>query len=104
MGDEHSHEHQNISQQEHSEAHNHVHIEEMIDKNYFHYQDTDLIKLNHIEHAYHDIVSTKLHVHTAHERCLIIIPIKGSSKRIREFYSKIISLKSVLSHNIIIEE
>jgi len=98
------HDHSNISLKEHSEAHLHDSLDEVLDKNYYYYQDTDLIKLNHIEHNYHDIVTNQLHIHSEHDRCLIIIPVKGPSNRIREFYSKIISLKSILSHDIFIEQ
>ncbi len=104
--EKHNHEHLSADQhtEEHSIGHSHGNLEDILDAKYFTYPDTDLIKINHIEHLFHDIVITKLHVHTEHSKCLLILPVKGPGKRIKEFYNKIIKLRSVISHELIIED
>lgn len=103
----HSHDHDQISTDEHVKEHthdSHDELDEILNSNYFTYPDTDLIKINHMEHVYHDIVLTKLHIHVEHDKCMLLIPVRGPGKRIQEFYEHLIMLKSVLSHNIIVEE
>jgi len=124
--EEHSKMHQNVHiQSDHREHHDHLsHLEdtklsrlndkgsehdeheiiEILNSTYFTYPDTDLIKINHLEHLFHDIVLTQLHIHADHEKCIVIIPVKGSGIRINELYRNVIQLKSILSHQLIIEE
>ncbi|MBN2155293.1 MAG: hypothetical protein JW776_04570 [Candidatus Lokiarchaeota archaeon] len=99
----HDHDHTVLSTESHSVQHAEDDASHILMAHYFNYPDSDLIKINHLEHLYHDIVLTKMHVHSAHERCILIIPVKGSGKRINEFYQHVIQLKSVLSHDLIIE-
>jgi metal-responsive CopG/Arc/MetJ family transcriptional regulator len=109
----HSEHHQNHENHEPHDHHakndkgsgsDHNEIEEILTSTYFTYPDTDLIKINHLEHLFHDIVLTQLHVHADHEKCIVIIPVKGSGIRINEFYRNVVQLKSILSHQLIVEE
>jgi metal-responsive CopG/Arc/MetJ family transcriptional regulator len=79
-------------------------LAEILESNYFTYPDTDMIKINHLEHIFHDIVVTKLHVHSDHDKCLVIIPVNGQGRRIQEFYTIISKLKSVISHQIVLND
>ena len=104
-----AHDHEKLSSDDHSHAHEHTHesdviIKKILESNYFTYPDTDLIKINHLEHIFHDIVITKLHVHSDHNKCLVIIPVDGPGKRIQEFYTIVSKLKSILSHDIIFND
>lgn len=99
----HNHDHDSITKELHSHHHAEEDPSQILSSTYFSYPDSDLIKINHLEHLYHDIVLSKMHVHSAHEQCILIIPVKGAGSRIYEFYQYVIQLKSVLSHNLIIE-
>lgn len=99
----HDHDHDSLSNESHSSHHAEDDPTQILSATYFSYPDSDLIKINHLEHLYHDIVLSKMHVHSAHEQCVLIIPVKGSGSRIHEFYHHVIQLKSVLSHNLVIE-
>jgi len=96
------HDHDNITYQEHSSEHSEKELDAILSTNYFTKPDTDLIKINHIEHYFHDIVITKLHVHMEHEKCKLIIPVKGTGNRIKKFYNLLSTLKSVTSYNLYI--
>ncbi len=100
----HYHDHETISAEAHSHHHAADEPSQILNTNYFNYPDSDQIKINHLEHLYHDIVLSKLHIHSSHEKCILIIPVQGSGKRISEFYSYVTKLKSVLSHDLIIED
>lgn len=100
----HDHDHEKISFAEHSHEHSHDDISKVEEANYFSYPDTDLIKINHLEHIFHDIIINETHVHSEHDKCLLIIPVKGSGARIEDFYQKVIPHKSILSHYLIIED
>lgn len=100
----HEHDHQHISTEEHTKEHKHDHITQIMESNYFSYPDTDMIKINHLEHIYHDIVVTKLHIHSAHDKCILLLPVKGPGERIKTFYKNLMQLKSVLSHTLILED
>jgi metal-responsive CopG/Arc/MetJ family transcriptional regulator len=99
----HDHSHEKISTEEHSHEHSHDNTTKLESASYFSYPDTDLIKINHLEHIFHDIIINETHLHCEHDKCLIIIPVKGPGDRIEEFYQKIIPHKSILSHYLIIE-
>ena len=95
------HDHDKISFDEHELDHKEDNLDSILNTSYFTKPDTDLIKINRIEHFYHDIVISKIHVHLEHEKCMLIIPVKGSGKRIHDFYNSVTSLKTVLSYNLI---
>ncbi|MHA1728402.1 MAG: hypothetical protein ACTSWY_06685, partial [Promethearchaeota archaeon] len=95
------HNHDNLSSDEHSKEHSHEKMGNQKDLHYFQKEDADLIKINHLEHHFHDIVITKTHIHIEHDKCVLIIPVKGSVKRIQEFYKELNSLKSVLSYHLV---
>jgi metal-responsive CopG/Arc/MetJ family transcriptional regulator len=95
------HDHDNISLDEHAQDHSDNNLDSILNTSYFTKPDTDLIKINRIEHYFHDIVISKIHVHLEHEKCMLIIPVKGSGKRIHDFYNSVTSLKTVLSYNLI---
>ncbi len=95
------HDHDKISFDEHEHEHRKNNLDSILNTSYFTKPDTDLIKINRIEHFFHDIVISKIHVHLEHEKCMLIIPVKGSGKRIHDFYNSVTSLKTVLSYNLI---
>jgi metal-responsive CopG/Arc/MetJ family transcriptional regulator len=95
-----NHDHDKITFEEHSTDHSEDSLNSIMSSNYFTKPDTDLIKINHIEHFFHDIVITKIHVHLEHDKCKLIIPVKGAGSRIKRFYDRILQLKSIISYNL----
>jgi len=93
------HDHEKITYEEHTTDHMEDSLDHIMISNYFTKPDTDLIKINHIEHYFHDIVITKIHVHLEHDKCKLIIPVKGMGSRIKQFYDRLSQLKSIVSYN-----
>ena len=93
------HDHDKITHEEHSTDHMDDSLNDLMSTSYFPKPDTDLIKINHIEHYFHDIVITKIHVHLEHDKCKLIIPVKGAGSRIKQFYDRVSQLKSIISFN-----
>ncbi|MCX7941971.1 MAG: nickel-responsive transcriptional regulator NikR [Dictyoglomaceae bacterium] len=52
-------------------------------------------KLTDIQHHYHDIIISTLHVHFDEKNCLEVILVKGKVQRIKKLYYEISSLKWV---------
>jgi len=97
------HEHDRISFDEHEQNHKEDNLDSILNTNKnIPKPDKDLIKINRIEHFFHDIVISKIHLHLEHEQCMLIIPVKGSGKRIHDFYTSVTSLKTVISYDLII--
>lgn len=51
--------------------------------------------LTEMQHHYHDLIISNVHVHVDHDNCLEVILLKGTNKRIKELSDKLISLKGV---------
>jgi CopG family nickel-responsive transcriptional regulator len=58
---------------------------------------SDEIYKNDIQHHFHDIIISTLHVHLEFEKCLEIIAVSGSYERVRKLREDLQRLKSVLS-------
>lgn len=58
---------------------------------------TDEILKNDIQHHFHDIIISVLHVHLEYEKCLEIIAVSGPYQRVRKLKDDLQRLKSVLS-------
>jgi len=58
---------------------------------------TDEILKNDIQHHFHDIIISTMHVHLEFEKCLEIIAVSGSYDRIIKLKQDLQRLKSVLS-------
>lgn len=52
-------------------------------------------KLMHIQHDYHDLILSTLHVHLEHDLCLETIAVKGKAKKLLELSDKIIATKGI---------
>ncbi|MFX0106107.1 MAG: CopG family ribbon-helix-helix protein [Candidatus Hodarchaeota archaeon] len=64
---------------------------------YANVQQTDEILKNDIQHHFHDIIISTMHVHLEYEKCLEIIAVSGSYKRVKKLKDDLQRLKSVLS-------
>ncbi|MGH8282445.1 MAG: nickel-responsive transcriptional regulator NikR [Gammaproteobacteria bacterium] len=52
-------------------------------------------KLNDIQHQYHKLILSTLHVHIDHDNCLEILAVKGRGRDIRAVADSLISVKGV---------
>lgn len=52
-------------------------------------------KLMEIQHDYHELVVSTMHVHLDHDNCLEVLVVKGKGKRIRYLSDALISAKGV---------
>ncbi|MFW9819297.1 MAG: CopG family ribbon-helix-helix protein [Candidatus Thorarchaeota archaeon] len=87
---DHQHDHEEI----HDFEHNHDYSSRSI---YANVQQTDEILKNDIQHHFHDIIISTMHVHLEYEKCLEIIAVSGSYKRVKKLKEDLQKLKSVLS-------
>lgn len=85
---EHSHEHL------HGSDHNHEYSSRSI---YANVQQTDEILKNEIQHHFHKIIISTMHVHLEYEKCLEIIAVSGPFKDVKNLKNSLQRLKSVLS-------
>ncbi|MFX1592423.1 MAG: CopG family ribbon-helix-helix protein [Promethearchaeota archaeon] len=86
--------------------HEHSH-EELLDSDHNHeyssrslyanVQQTDEILKNDIQHHFHDIIISTMHVHLEYEKCLEIIAVSGPYKRVKKLKDDLQRLKSILS-------
>ncbi|MFX0074611.1 MAG: CopG family ribbon-helix-helix protein [Candidatus Hermodarchaeota archaeon] len=88
-----SHEHsQEVNHDD--EHHNHEYESGPI---YANVQQTDEIRKTDIQHHFHDIIISTMHVHLEFEKCLEIIAVSGPYKRVKLLKEKLQRLKSVIS-------
>jgi len=52
--------------------------------------------LTDIQHIFRDVVISSMHVHLDENRCMLVIAVKGSSQRVKEFLDKVRMLKGTL--------
>jgi CopG family nickel-responsive transcriptional regulator len=78
----------------HDSKHNHDYSSRSI---YANVQQTDEILKNDIQHHFHDIIISTMHVHLEYEKCLEIIAVSGSYERVKKLKDDLQRLKSVLS-------
>ena len=88
LNHQHSHEGSDDSQ------HNHEYSSTSI---YANIQQTDEILKNDIQHHFHDIIISTMHVHLEYEKCLEIIAVSGPFERVKKLKDDLQRLKSVLS-------
>ncbi|MFW9969977.1 MAG: CopG family ribbon-helix-helix protein [Candidatus Odinarchaeota archaeon] len=84
------HSHEDLSDSEH----NHDYSSRSI---YANIQQTDEILKNDIQHHFHDIIISTMHVHLEYEKCLEIIAVSGTYERVKKLKDDLQRLKSVLS-------
>ena len=53
-------------------------------------------KLTDVQHDFIDIVIGSLHVHLNKELCLLVIILRGDSKRIKKFVGFVMSIRGVI--------
>jgi CopG family nickel-responsive transcriptional regulator len=78
----------------HNKEHNHDYSSRSI---YANIQQTDEILKNDIQHHFHDIIISTMHVHLEYEKCLEIIAVSGSYERVKKLKDDLQKLKSILS-------
>lgn len=61
-------------------------------------------KLMHIQHDYHDLILSTLHVHLEHDLCLETIAVKGKAQKLFELSDKIIATKGIKHGKLIITD
>ena len=94
-----AHEHVDIDHQHsHEELHDSEHNHEYSSRSlYANVQQTDEILKNDIQHHFHDIIISTMHVHLEYEKCLEIIAVSGPYKRVKKLKDDLQRLKSILS-------
>ncbi len=94
-----AHEHVGLNyHHSHEELHDSEHNHEYSSKSiYANVQQTDEILKNDIQHHFHDIIISTMHVHLEYEKCLEIIAVSGPYKRVKKLKDDLQRLKSVLS-------
>ena len=86
--------HEHPHGEDHDFEHNHDYSSRSI---YANVQQTDEILKNDIQHHFHDIIISTMHVHLEYEKCLEIIAVSGSYERVKKLKDDLQRLKSVLS-------
>jgi len=61
-------------------------------------------KLTDIQHQYHDVIISTLHVHFDEKNCLEVILVRGKVEKIKKLYDELSSLKWVRHTNISITD
>ncbi len=64
---------------------------------YANIQQTDEILKTDIQHHFHDIIISTLHVHLEFEKCLEIIAVSGQYERVKKLKDDLQRLKSIIS-------
>lgn len=62
---------------------------------YDHHSNNLLQLLNDIQHDYHPLIVSTLHVHLDHHNCLEVLVLKGSASASRQIASRLISMKGI---------
>ncbi len=86
--------HEHPHGEDHDFEHNHDYSSRSI---YANVQQTDEILKNDIQHHFHDIIISTMHVHLEYEKCLEIIAVSGSLQQVKKLKDDLQRLKSVLS-------
>jgi len=94
-----THEHIDLNHEHsHSDIHDFDHDHEYSSKSlYASVQQTDELLKNDIQHHFHDIIISTMHVHLEYEKCLEIIAVSGPFDRVKRLKDDLQRLKSVLS-------
>lgn len=62
---------------------------------YDHHQRNLTDKITALQHDYHGVVVSTLHVHLDHHNCLEVLILRGKSKPVRELADRLIALKGI---------
>ncbi|MFX0042868.1 MAG: CopG family ribbon-helix-helix protein [Candidatus Hodarchaeota archaeon] len=94
-----THEHFDIKHEHENDAdHEHHHDHEYSSTSmYANVQQTDEILKTDIQHHFHDIIISTMHVHLEFEKCLEIIAVSGPYKHVKRLKEDLQRLKSVIS-------
>ena len=84
--------HENIN---HTKGHHHH--DYTIRPTYANIQQSDEILKNDIQHHFHDIIISTMHIHLEFSKCLEIIIVSGPIERVRNLKTDLQALKSVFS-------
>ncbi|NMB35993.1 MAG: nickel-responsive transcriptional regulator NikR [Firmicutes bacterium] len=52
-------------------------------------------QLLEVQHSYHDLILSTMHLHLDHHNCLEVLAVQGATKKIREIAERLISIKGV---------
>lgn len=52
-------------------------------------------QLLEVQHNYHDLILSTMHLHLDHHNCLEVLAVQGATKKIREIAERLISIKGV---------
>ena len=88
LDEDHSHKHHDDSPHDHDYSSRPI---------YANVQQTDEILKNDIQHHFHDIIISTMHVHLEYEKCLEIIAVSGQYKEVKKLKDSLQRLKSILS-------
>ncbi|MBY9004688.1 MAG: CopG family ribbon-helix-helix protein [Candidatus Lokiarchaeota archaeon] len=98
MGHEHfqpsSEEHHHPGEKNHDQEHDHQYGSQPI---YASVHQTDEILKNDIQHHFHDIIISTMHIHLEFEKCLEIIAVSGSYNRVTKLKQDLQRLRSIMS-------
>ncbi len=94
-----SHEHVDLNHEHsHDDLHDSDHDHKYSSKSiYASVQQADEILKNDIQHHFHDIIISTMHVHLEYEKCLEIIAVSGPFDSVKRLKDDLQRLKSVLS-------
>ena len=59
-------------------------------------------RLTHLQHEYHNLISSTTHIHIDHHMCLEVLVIKGRSKDVKKMADSLRALKGVLQGDLIL--
>ncbi|MCX6587652.1 MAG: nickel-responsive transcriptional regulator NikR [Acidobacteria bacterium] len=62
---------------------------------YDHHQRNPTEKITALQHDYHGVVVSTLHVHLDHHNCLEVLILRGKSKRVRQLADQLIAVKGI---------
>lgn len=94
-----AHEHVDLNiQHSHGELHDSEHDHDYTSRSiYINVQQTDEILKNDIQHHFHNIIMSTMHVHLEYEKCLEIIAVSGPLQKVKKLKDDLQRLKSVIS-------
>ncbi len=52
-------------------------------------------KMNNLQHDYHNLIVSVLHVHISHDDCMEVIVLRGEAREVRTLADSLLSLKGV---------
>ncbi|MHA1669275.1 MAG: CopG family ribbon-helix-helix protein [Promethearchaeota archaeon] len=87
-------EHHHPKEENHNHEHNHQYASQPV---YASVHQTDEILKNDIQHHFHEIIISTMHIHLEFEKCLEIIAVSGSYDRVIKLKQDLQRLRSVLS-------